>query len=139
MGRSILFVASEALPFVKTGGLADVAGALPKALAARGHDVRVVVPLYSKVIEKHYDKLQRIGTIQVHSGWIDQPATYYTATVDGVVYYFIEHQFYFERPALYGYEDDGERFAFFQRAVLDMIYFINWWPNIIHSMTGSAV
>ena len=133
MGRSILFVASEALPFVKTGGLADVAGALPKALAARGHDVRVVVPLYSKVIEKHYDKLNRIGTIQVHSGWIDQPATYYTATVDGVVYYFIEHQFYFERPALYGYEDDGERFAFFQRAVLDMIYFINWWPNIIHS------
>lgn len=132
MTRSILFVAGEALPFVKTGGLADVMGALPKALAERGHDVRVVIPLYSKVIEKHMDKLERIGTIQIHSGWIEQPATYYTATVDGVVYYFVEHQGYFERTGLYGYDDDAERFAFFQRASLDMLYFINWFPNIIH-------
>ena len=100
MSRSILFVAGEGLPFIKTGGLADVIGALPKALAQRGHDVRVVLPLYSKVIEKHYDKLIRLGTIRVHSGWIDQPATYYSCTVDNVVYYFIEHQGYFERPAL---------------------------------------
>lgn len=138
MGRSILFVASEGMPFIKTGGLADVIGSLPKTLAKRGHDVRVVMPLYKKIIEKHYDELTRLGTIQVHSGWIDQPATYYSATVDGVVYYFIEHQYYFERDALYGYEDDGERFAFFQRAALDMIYFINWWPNIIHSHDWQA-
>ncbi len=133
MSRSILFVAGEALPFIKTGGLADVMGALPKALAKRGHDVRVVIPLYSKVIEKHYEELERIGTIQIHSGWIDQPATYYTATVDDVVYYFVEHQGYFERNMLYGFDDDGERFAFFQRAVLDLLYFVNWFPNIIHS------
>lgn len=133
MSRSILFVGGEALPFIKTGGLADVLGSLPKSLAKRGHDVRVVIPLYKKIIEKYYDDLEKIGTIQVHSGWIDQPATYYTTTVDGVVYYFIEHQYYFEREGLYGYDDDGERFAFFQRAVLDMIYFIDWWPNIIHS------
>ena len=138
MGRSILFVASEGMPFIKTGGLADVIGSLPKTLAKRGHDVRVVMPLYKKIIEKHYDELTRLGTIQVHSGWIDQPATYYSATVDGVVYYFIEHQYYFERDTLYGYEDDGERFAFFQRAALDMIYFINWWPNIIHSHDWQA-
>lgn len=133
MKRSILFVAGEGLPFIKTGGLADVIGSLPKALAKRGHDVRVVLPLYKKVIEDHYDELTRLGTIQVRSGWIDQPATFYSATVDGVVYYFVEHQGYFEREGLYGYEDDGERFAFFQRAVLDMIYFIDWWPNIINS------
>ncbi len=133
MGRSILFAAAEGLPFCKTGGLADVIGSLPNALAKRGHDVRVVLPLYKKVIEKHFDELEKIGTIQVHSGWIDQPATFYTATVDGVVYYFIEHQHYFERDGFYGYEDDGERFAFFQRALLDMIYFIDWWPNIINS------
>jgi starch synthase len=138
MGRSILFVGGEALPFIKTGGLADVMSSLPNALVKRGHDARVVIPLYSKIIEKYYDKLERIGTIQVHSGWIDQPATYYTATVDGVVYYFIEHQHYFEREGLYGYEDDGERFAFFQRAALDMIYFINWWPNIIQSNDWQA-
>jgi starch synthase len=138
MGRSILFVGGEALPFIKTGGLADVMASLPNALVKRGHDARVVIPLYSKIIEKYYDRLERIGTIQVHSGWIDQPATFYTATVDGVVYYFIEHQHYFEREGLYGYEDDGERFAFFQRAALDMIYFINWWPNIIHSNDWQA-
>ena len=132
MSRSVLFVAGEGLPFIKTGGLADVIGSLPRTLAKRGHDVRVALPLYKKIIEKHYDKLERLGTIQVRSGWIDQPATFYRCDVDGVVYYFVEHQGYFERDGLYGYEDDGERFAFFQRAVLDMIYFINWWPNIIH-------
>ncbi len=133
MSRSILFVAGEGLPFIKTGGLADVIGSLPNVLAKRGHDVRVALPLYKKVIEKYYDQLERLGTIQVHSGWIDQPATFYKTEVDGVVYYFVEHQGYFERDGLYGYDDDGERFAFFQRAVLDMIYFIDWWPNIIHS------
>ena len=133
MRRSILFVAGEGLPFIKTGGLADVIGSLPKALVERGHDVRVALPLYKGIIDKHYNELTRLGTIQVHSGWIDQPATYYSATVDGVIYYFVEHQHYFEREGLYGYEDDGERFAFFQRAVLDMIYFIDWWPNIINS------
>ena len=85
MSRSILFVASEGLPFIKTGGLADVIGSLPKALKNRGHDVRVVLPLYKKIIEKHYDKLERLGTIDIHSGWINQPATFYTCNVDGVV------------------------------------------------------
>ncbi len=132
MRRSILFVAGEGLPFIKTGGLADVIGSLPKSLYDRGQDVRVVLPLYKKIIEKHYDKLTRLGTIEVTSGWIKQPATYYVCNVDGVVYYFIEHQGYFERDGLYGYDDDGERFAFFQKAVLEMIHFVDWWPNIIH-------
>lgn len=133
MSRSILFAAAEGLPFCKTGGLADVIGALPQALKRAGHDVRVVLPLYKSVIAKHYDKLTRIGTVQVHSGWIDQPATFYQAEANGVIYYFIEHQGYFERDGYYGYGDDGERFAFFQRALLDMIYKIDWWPNIIQS------
>ena len=132
MRRSILFVAGEGLPFIKTGGLADVIGSLPKSLQERGHDVRVVLPLYKKIIEKHYDKLTRIGTIEVISGWIRQPATYYSCDVDGVIYYFVEHQGYFERDGLYGYGDDGERFAFFQKAVLEMIKYVNWWPNIMH-------
>lgn len=132
MKRSILFVAGEGLPFIKTGGLADVIGSLPRSLAERGHDVRVVLPLYKKIIEKHYDKLERIGTWQVSSGWINQPATYYSCVVDEVTYYFVEHQGYFERDGLYGYGDDGERFAFFQKAVLEMIRHIDWWPNIMH-------
>ncbi len=132
MRRSILFVAGEGLPFIKTGGLADVIGSLPKSLCDRGHDVRVVLPLYKKIIEKHYDRLTRLGTIEVTSGWITQPATYYMCDVDGVIYYFVEHQGYFERDGLYGYNDDGERFAFFQKAVLELIRFVDWWPNIIH-------
>lgn len=132
MRRSILFVAGEGSPFIKTGGLADVIGSLPKTLHEKGHDVRVALPLYKKIIEKHYDKLTRLGTIEVVSGWIRQPATYYCCDVDGVIYYFVEHQGYFERDGLYGYGDDGERFAFFQKAVLEMIRYIDWWPNIIN-------
>ena len=77
--KSILFVAGEGLPFVKSGGLADVIGSLPKTLAQRGYDVRIVLPLYKSIIDKHYDKLSRIGTVPIHSGWIGQPATYYWA------------------------------------------------------------
>ncbi len=129
----ILFAASEGLPFVKTGGLADVVQSLPNALAKRGHDVRVVLPLYESVIQKYYPSLQRIGTVRVHSGWIDQPATYYQTEVDGVIYYFIEHQHYFERDGLYGYQDDGERFAFFQRSLLDMLGYLDWFPEILQA------
>ncbi|NLC96771.1 MAG: glycogen synthase GlgA [Erysipelotrichaceae bacterium] len=131
--KSILFVAGEGLPFVKSGGLADVIGSLPKTLAERGYDVRIVLPLYKSVIDKHYDKLTRIGTVPIHSGWIDQPATYYYTETDGVTYYFIEHRDYFERVGLYGFPDDGERFSFFQRAALDLLYVVDWFPDIIHS------
>lgn len=131
--KKILFVASEGLPFVKTGGLADVIGSLPKILVKRGYDVRVVLPLYQSIIDKHYDKLEKFATVQVNSGWINQPASYYWANADGVTYYFIEHQGYFERNGLYGYDDDGERFSFFQRAALDLLYVIDFFPDIIHS------
>ncbi len=131
--KRVLFVASEGLPFVKTGGLADVVGTLPKILVNRGYDVRIVLPLYQAVIDKHIDKLEKFATVQVVSGWINQPASYYYANVDGVIYYFVEHQGYFERHGLYGFDDDGERFSFFQRAALDLLYVIDWFPDIIHS------
>ncbi len=131
--KSILFVASEGLPFVKSGGLADVIGSLPKTLAQKGYDVRIVLPLYKSIIDKHYDKLNRIKTVPIHTGWIDQPATYYWAMVDGVTYYFVEHRDYFERTGLYGFPDDGERFSFFQRAALDLLYVVDWFPEVIHS------
>ena len=134
MSRKILFAAGEGLPYIKTGGLADVIGSLPKVLASHGNDVRVVLPLYQGIIDRHYSELERLGRIRVQSGWlINQPATIYQAVTEGVTYYFIEHQGYFERKALYGYVDDGERFAFYQRALLDMLGFLDWWPDIIHS------
>lgn len=131
--KSVLFVASEGLPFIKTGGLADVIGSLPKILVNRGYDVRVVLPLYQGIIDKHFEKLEKFSTVQVRSGWINQPASYYYSNVDGVKYYFVEHQGYFERSSLYGYADDGERFSFFQRAALDLLYVIDWFPEIIHT------
>ena len=131
--KSVLFVASEGLPFIKTGGLADVIGSLPKILVNRGYDVRVVLPLYQGIIDKHFEKLEKFSTVQIRSGWINQPASYYYSNVDGVKYYFVEHQGYFERSSLYGYADDGERFSFFQRAALDLLYVIDWFPEIIHT------
>lgn len=131
--RKVLFIAGEGLPYVKTGGLADVIGSLPKVLAQKGCDCRVVLPLYSQVIADHYNELARLGTIYVRFGIAEQPATFYRGEDNGVTYYFVEHQGFFERKNLYGYYDDGERFAFFQRAALDMLSYLDWWPDIIHS------
>ncbi len=131
--KSILFAASEGLPYIKSGGLADVIGSLPKILVERGYDVRVVLPLYKKIAEKYRPTFEKIGSLDIKSGWIHQVATYYKSEVDGVIYYFIEHQGYFERDGLYGYGDDGERFGFFQKAVLEMLDFVNFVPNLIHT------
>lgn len=130
---NILFIASEGLPYVKSGGLADVIGSLPSPLLEKGHDVRVILPLYKSVILKYYNTLERIGTIHVQSGNIYQPATYYKSNVNGVIYYFIEHQHYFERDNLYGYVDDGERFSFFQKSALCLLGYINYFPDVIHT------
>lgn len=131
--KSILFAAAEGLPFIKSGGLADVIGSLPKTLIQRGYDVRVVLPMYKKIAEKNRESFDCLGTVQINIGWINEPATFYTTTVDGVVYYFIEHQAYFERDALYGFPDDGERFSYYQKAVLELVRFLDFYPDIIHA------
>lgn len=131
--KSILFAASEGLPFIKSGGLADVIGSLPKILKQREYDVRVVLPLYKKIAEKYFDQLEYLGTIQIKSGWIDQPASYFQTEVDGVIYYFVQHQAYFERDGLYGFPDDGERFSFYQKAILEMCKMIDFYPDILHA------
>lgn len=130
--KSVYFIASEALPYIKSGGLADVVASLSKELVKSGYDVRVVLPLYQKIIDNYYPTLNRIATIPINSGWIKEPATYYETENEGVKYYFIEHRAYFERNGLYGYVDDGERFSFFQRASLDLLYVINWFPDVVH-------
>ena len=130
--KSILFVAGEGLPFIKSGGLADVIGALPKNLVKQGQDVRVVLPLYKSIAEKHRDTFENLGTFNVSFGYFQSVATVFTKEADGVKYYFIQHAPYFERDGLYGYPDDGERFAFFQVAVLEMLQHLNYFPDIIH-------
>ena len=130
--KSVLFVAAEGLPYIKTGGLADVIGSLPKILNEKGMDARVVLPLYKRIAEKYRGEFTKLKTIPIHIGVIDTVATIYQSQWESVTYYFIEHAGYFERDGLYGYPDDGERFAFYQKAVLEMLWAIDFFPDIMH-------
>ncbi|WP_370778327.1 glycogen synthase GlgA [Holdemania massiliensis] len=130
--KSVLFVAAEGLPYIKTGGLADVIGSLPKILNEKGMDARVVLPLYKRIAEKYRGEFTKLKTIPIHVGVIDTVATIYQSQRENVTYYFIEHAGYFERDGLYGYPDDGERFAFYQKAVLEMLWALDFFPDIMH-------
>jgi len=128
----ILYAASEAYPFAMSGGLADVAGALPKALRRRLIGCRVVMPLYGSVSEELRQKMTFITSITVPVSWRRQYCGIFEAHIDGVIYYLIDNQYYFKRDGLYGHYDDAERFAFFSRAVLEIIPHIGFTPDIIH-------
>ena len=128
----VLFAASEALPFAMSGGLADVAGALPKALRHRLIGCRVIMPLYSTISEELKSKLKFVCHITVPVSWRRQYCGVFEAHMNGVIYYLIDNQYYFKRDGLYGYYDDAERYAFFSRAVLEVIPYIGFTPDIIH-------
>lgn len=129
---SILMVAGEGLPFIKTGGLADVIGSLPASLAEMGHEVKVVMPLYKKIADKYMNDLYFIKEYSVSINYHEVPVRLFSKTEGDVAFFFIQHQGYFERDTLYGYQDDGERFGYFQKAVIEMLNQLNYWPNIIH-------
>ena len=128
----ILYATSEAVPFCKTGGLADVAGSLPPALAKEGVETAVVLPLYESVKETWGDKLTYIAYDYVQLGWRSAYCGIFSYEQDGVTWYFLDNEQYFRRADLYGYGDDGERFGFFSRAVLKMLPFMTFWPDVIH-------
>lgn len=128
----VLIVASEAHPFIKTGGLGDVVGALPKALKKEGIDVRVIIPKYKDIRQDLKMELNFVKWFMVKLNWRNQYCGIFEYTLDGVKYYFIDNEYYFDRDGLYGYYDDGERFAYFDRAVLEVLKEINWKPDIIH-------
>ena len=128
----ILYASSEAYPFAMSGGLADVAGALPKALRRRLVGCRVVLPLYSGISDELKAEMKFITSITVPVAWRRQYCGIFEARYDGVTYYLIDNQYYFKREGLYGHYDDAERFAFFSRAVLEIIPYIDYTPDIIH-------
>ncbi len=131
--RKILFVASEARPFIATGGLADVIGSLPQALAKDpAYDIRVVLPLYSDIKPEYRRKMSFLGNIFVQLAWRNQYCGVFTCVENGVTYYFIDNEQYFKRPGCYGYFDDGERFAFFSRSVMEFLPFIDFYPDVLH-------
>jgi len=125
----ILFASAEAYPLAKVGGLGDVAGSLPKALRALGHDVRLVLPRYGIIREVEED----LGSFSVSIGGDRHDARLRTSAIDGVPVYLLDHPPLFDRPNVYEYEDDGKRFAFFGRAVLDFLPAADWWPDVVHA------
>lgn len=133
-------LASEVAPFAKTGGLADVTGSLPKALAALGHDVRLVMPAYSPIEAAHgagqWDLRALDLTLQVPVAGGPVQAGVFETTLPGtdVVVNFIAERFLFDRPRIYGYDDDAYRFAFFSRAALDLVIGrLDWRPDIVQA------
>ena len=132
--KKILFVGSEVLPFAATGGLGEVLGSLPKALAARGdYDVRVMMPYYSDMGEQYKSSAKYLCNYNVGLSWRNLYCGLFELKQDNVTYYFIDNEYYFHRDGLYGFYDDGERYAFFSKAVMDSFYFIDFMPDIIHA------
>ncbi|MBO9598847.1 MAG: glycogen/starch synthase, partial [Cohnella sp.] len=128
----VLFAASEAMPLVKTGGLADVVGALPKALAAQGMDVTVILPKYGEIPKDIADRTVTLAVMDVQLGWRRQYCGLQEVYVDGVRFLLVDNEFYFKRGYLYGYGDEAERFAFFSFAVLEALAHLDTLPDVIH-------
>ena len=136
----ILFVGAEAMPFAATGGLGDVMGSLPTAIKAADPecDVRVVMPLYSAVKDEWRAQMESVSSFEVRLAWRRAYCGVKKLVKDGVTYYFIENDYYFARKSLYGEFDDGERYAFFCMAVLEMLDMIGFYPDVLHAHDWQA-
>jgi len=124
----ILFASAEAYPLAKVGGLGDVAGSLPKALKALGHDVRIVLPRYGMI----KDSLEDVARFPVNLGAAREEAGLRMAQIGGVPVYLVDKPDLYDRPKVYEYDDDGKRFGFFCKAILDMLPAADFWPDVIH-------
>ena len=132
--KKIIFLGSEAAPFIATGGLADVMGSLPKALAKdKNLDISVILPLYSGISDEFRTKFKFLTSFNVSVSWRWQYAGVFYYEYQGVKFYFIDNEYYFKREGnIYGFYDDGERFSYFSRAALDTIANLNIYPDILH-------
>lgn len=128
----VLYATSEAMPYLKTGGLGDVLGALPKAVAEEEIDTRVIMPLYSLIPDDLKRQMEFVGSFYVNISWRKTYCGVFSAIYGRVRYYFVDNEQYFSRQNIYGEYDDSERFAFFSKAVLDILNFIDFFPDVIH-------
>ncbi len=141
MMQKILFIGAEAMPFAATGGLGDVMGSLPAAIqtAAQGDaDVRVVLPLYGAVSDKWRSQMTLEAEYELSLAWRRQYCGVRSLVKDGVKYYFIDNEYYFKRDSLYGSFDEGERYAFFCKAAIDMLGVVGFYPDVIHAHDWQA-
>jgi len=127
----VLIVSAECAPYAKSGGLGDVCGSLPSALKENDVDVRVVIPKYKSIKDEHFIDIEYLGKYETHLGWRKQDSRILLKDGD-VKTYFIENDYYFGRENFYGYDDDNERFSFFCRSVIEMLSFVDFYPDIIH-------
>ncbi len=135
MGKKInvLFAAFEATPFIKTGGLGDVAGSLPSALQGKDCEIRVILPKLRQIPREYRDQMERMTSFTVPLGWRNQYCGIETLKLGKIRYYFIDNEFYFYRDAAYGYGDDCERVAFFSKAILECLMHLDaFFPDVIH-------
>ena len=129
---NILYITSEAAPFCKTGGLADVLGSLPPAVAAEGDRVSVLLPLYGQIAQRWREKMNFRCYIYVDLGWRHEYCGLFSLEYRGVTWYFVDNERYFRRRSLYGDMDDGERFAFFSKAAAALLPHLAEYPNVVH-------
>ncbi len=128
----ILFASSEVVPFIKTGGLADVAGSLPQALAKEGHEVKVILPLYEGVDQEWREQMTFVKCFNVTLAWRQVYCGIFELEREDVTYWFVDNEYYFKRWQIYGHFDDCERFAYFSRAIIEAPGQLDWAPDIIH-------
>ncbi len=131
--KKILFAAPECLPFAATGGLGEVIGSLPPQLAKNpANDVRVMMPLHSAIGEQYRSKMEFMGNFVVYLAWRCEYCGVFKLRQNRVTYYFIDNERYFKRDKLYGEFDDGERYAFFCRAVIETMGYVDFIPDVLH-------
>lgn len=132
--KKVLFASFEATPFSKTGGLGDVAGSLPAYLKNDEYDVRVILPKLGSIPEEYQNKMKFVTHYEVPLGWRNSYCGLFTLRKSNVTYYFLDNEYYFKRNKIYGEYDDGERVAFFSKAILETIRYIGskFMPDIIH-------
>jgi len=134
--KKILMVGGEVMPFAATGGLGDVLGSLPAAIKAEmgeEADVRLVMPLYSTVKEEYRKMMTLENVFTVDLAWRKQYCGVFSLEKDGVIIYFIDNEYYFKRPEMYGNFDDGERYAYFCKAVMQMMPRLGFYPDVLHA------
>ena len=139
--KKILFVGAEAMPFAATGGLGDVLGSLPAAINEAGGgevDVRVVMPLYGAVSHSWRSQMTKLYEGEVSLSWRKLYCGIYSLQKDGVTYYFVDNEYYFNRGALYGYGDEGERFAYFSKVAAELPRLVGFYPDIVHAHDWSS-
>ena len=134
----ILYVTSEANPFAASGGLGDVMGALPAAVAAEGHECQVIMPLYDTMKAEYRERLELVMDMSFNLSWRHTGASVYKLVNNNVTYLFVENHYYFDRGRLYGEFDDAERFAFFSRSVVEYILHSGNIPDVLHANDWQA-